>query len=302
MTDFETTTCLVCASKEYETYSKKGQFGLITNVVICKNCGFSYLNPRWTKQRYHTFYTKEYDTYYRPEVIKKNYVYDAATSIKNILHRNNDIIDFKKNDLNILDVGTGMGDSLFYLKNQVNTEAKYFAIESSEFCVKHLEQNGISVISNDVDSNWELSYKEKFDVIIMRHVLEHFLDPVAILKKINFILKPTGVLYIAVPNAKKPTKPLLAHFFRVVHVSYFSSLSFTNAFSLSGFTAIKMAEGDSFDKHEIFAFCKKSPTSPITINKNESIIQKGIYNQYRKRELYYRFKNFIAKNIILRFK
>src|ERR1039457_3049382 len=72
-------------NNNYLTYSKKGQFGLPTNVVICKNCGFSYLNPRWNKERYHTFYTKEYDTYYRPEVISATYKYDPYTAIKQIV-------------------------------------------------------------------------------------------------------------------------------------------------------------------------------------------------------------------------
>ena len=99
MGDFEKTVCLVCNSNNCLPYSTKGQFGIPTNVVICRDCGFSYLNPRWTKERYHTFYTKEYDTYYRPEVISKNYKYDSAKSIKDIIVRGEGIVDFKKEGL-----------------------------------------------------------------------------------------------------------------------------------------------------------------------------------------------------------
>ena len=129
MSGFEKTACLVCEADDYLPYSTKGQFGLPCNVVICKNCGFSYLNPRWTKERYHTFYSKEYDTYYRPEVLKKNYKTDPYKAIKDIISRADSIFDFKKENISILDVGTGMGDSLIYLKNEINKTASYFAIE-----------------------------------------------------------------------------------------------------------------------------------------------------------------------------
>lgn len=302
MKEFETSICLVCTSNQYFPYSSKGQFGIETNVVICKNCGFSYLNPRWTKERYHHFYTKEYDTYYRPEVIGKNYHYDSATSIKAIIRRSEGIVDFTKGNLNILDIGAGMGDSLIHLKSTVNPNSSYYAIESSEYCVNHLKSNGIMVITDDVDSNWHKEHEEKFDIIIMRHVLEHFLDPYQILVKARAVLKPNGILYVAVPNAKKPTKPLLAHFFRVVHVSYFSVRSLTNLFNKTGITAINITEGDASDKHEIFSFNRRSETAPLLIDKNEWNVQKMIYDGFRKKELYYRFKNFVAKKIILRFK
>ena len=301
MSDFEKTNCLVCSSNDFIPYSTKGQFGITTNVVICKNCGFSYLNPRWTKERYHAFYTKEYDTYYRPEVIGKKYKYDPYTTIKGIVARSKGIFSFDESNLNILDIGTGMGDSLIYLKNEINKTASYFAIESSEYCITHLEKNGITVITNDVDENWHLANKEKFDIVIMRHVLEHFLNPADVLQKVKETLNPNGVLYVAVPDAKNPTKPLLAHFFRVVHVSYFSKISLTNLFTLTGFNLLKIVEGDEFERKEIFAFCKKVSEKSISQDKNEWAVQKSIYDLFRKKEFYYRLKNFIAKKIILPF-
>jgi len=39
-----------------------------------------------------------------------------------------------------------------------------------------------------------------YDVIVLRHVLEHFEDPVSRLRKIRSLLKPGGVLFLVVPN------------------------------------------------------------------------------------------------------
>ncbi len=302
MPEFEKTNCLVCSSNDHYAYSQKGQFGLPTHVVICKTCGFSYLTPRWTKERYHTFYTKEYDTYYRPEVISKNYKYDSAKSIKDIIARGENLVNFKTEGIQVLDVGTGMGDSLIYLKDHFNPKGSYSAIESSDFCVQHLQKNGITVITNDVDSNWDVGHEGKFDIIIMRHVLEHFLIPETVLKKARKILKPGGILYVGVPDAKNPTKPLLAHFFRVVHVSYFSKLSLSNLFKKTGLEPVKIQEGDERERKEIYAFCKGVSETSFQPDNSEWVVQKKIYDSFRKKELYYRFKDFVAKKIILRFK
>lgn len=47
----------------------------------------------------------------------------------------------------------------------------------------------------------KLSIKEKFDTIMIAHVLEHVDDPIAILKKAKKLMKRDGVLIIDVPNA-----------------------------------------------------------------------------------------------------
>lgn len=292
---FETVNCTICQSDSYLTYSTKGQFGLPTYVVICKKCGFSYLNPRWNKKRYDHFYTVEYDNYYRPEV-KTSYNYDQYSSIKAILKRLEKLNLKPSGPDNILDIGSGMGDSLKYLKENIFPEANYFAIEPSDFCIENLKKNGIEILSKDVDSNWQNGNENKYDFIIMRHVLEHFLDPISVLKKASAVLKPGGILFVAVPNAKKPTKRLKAHYFRVVHVSYFSPLSLSNAFALSGLNATIMKDGDEFDQYEIYAIVSKtSQKKEIAINSTECIIQEGAYNKIKRLDFYYDFKAFVWK-------
>ena len=42
----------------------------------------------------------------------------------------------------------------------------------------------------------ELSFKEKFDLVTIRGVIEHFSDPISVLKKCTEVLKPNGYLLI----------------------------------------------------------------------------------------------------------
>ncbi len=65
--EFEEVSCPICHANDPELLHKIGMFGLPANFSLCKNCGFGYLNPRWTKERYDYFYAKEYDTHYRVE-------------------------------------------------------------------------------------------------------------------------------------------------------------------------------------------------------------------------------------------
>ena len=42
----------------------------------------------------------------------------------------------------------------------------------------------------------------RFDIIVMRHVLEHMVDPAAILSGLKRLLSPNGIVYICVPNVQ----------------------------------------------------------------------------------------------------
>ena len=96
--------------------------------------------------------------------------------------------------------------------------------QSSISACEILQKNGIRIISNDADSNWDENFKNFFDVIILRHVLEHFLDPSSILKKIYNTLNNRGTIYVAVPNNLLLTRQ--KGWLRIAHTYYFNRFSF----------------------------------------------------------------------------
>jgi SAM-dependent methyltransferase len=53
-----------------------------------------------------------------------------------------------------------------------------------------------------------LSLDERFDVIVMHHVLEHVREPVPLMKHIAQYLAPSGVLAVSVPNAHALSRQL----------------------------------------------------------------------------------------------
>ena len=56
---------------------------------------------------------------------------------------------------------------------------------------------GIKIYHNHIEN---LNIEEKFDLIILRHVLEHIENPKAALEKVRSFLKKDGVLLIVIPN------------------------------------------------------------------------------------------------------
>ena len=94
----------------------------------------------------------------------------------------------------ILDIGTGTGDFLNAFDTKQWTK---FAIEPNSKLHPLLLKNEISIYS-DLNSIEE----QKFDVITLWHVLEHIPNLEKTLEQIQSLLKPQGVLIIAVPNFK----------------------------------------------------------------------------------------------------
>ena len=215
--------CILCASSVQEhlllgdSKLTKGQFGFEIHPSIC-SCGLIFLTPRQSEKWYEDFYRNNYYDFYQKNFNKEK------------LHLNaNEIIDrtkkyVNKADINILDVGCGIGITLIDSGEFYNTKNIY-GIEAD---TENIESEDITIISDDVNSDWVEDYDGYFDLIVMRHVLEHMFNPIRTLKKIKKSLKKNGLMYVAVPDAFNISTDLRdysewwEYYFRVVHTYYFS--------------------------------------------------------------------------------
>lgn len=98
----------------------------------------------------------------------------------------------------LLDIGTGDGYFLDFAKRLFDVKAT----EISKSGVEYSRARGHSVHPGTVfDAPFNTG---TFDVITMWHVLEHLPMPGKVLHKVKPLLKPDGVLFIAVPNETAP--------------------------------------------------------------------------------------------------
>lgn len=71
-------------------------------------------------------------------------------------------------------------------------------VEIDKNAAEHAKKIGIPV---KVGYFPEIKFEEKFDLVMMRGVIEHFSDPISVLKKCAEVLKPRGYLFITATPA-----------------------------------------------------------------------------------------------------
>lgn len=241
---WEPVKCHLCHSpKEPQPIKLKGkdlvdgQFGYAVHPVICE-CGLVFLNPRWSKKDYDLFYKYYYDDLYRLEDKPE---YGVPGVVKNMQVIWNRIHNHLPTGITkILDIGCGSGYGLKFLQEQIPGSA-IFGIESSPQCIEVLQQEvGATLVTDDVESDWVKEYTHAFDLIILRHVVEHILEPITSLARIKQALKPGGLIYLATPDMMTPRlvlrdyKKWWEYWFRAVHPYYYSNETLFKTLELAG--------------------------------------------------------------------
>lgn len=250
----ESVPCPICGNINLQQISAKGQFDIPCFVSICPSDGLVFLSPRWSKERYMHFYKHEYDSFYRPNILTKETEDEKYNNIKVVCSRLEQKNLLKKKE-SVLDIGAGMGWSLHWLKNQYPNFSRFSAIESSDKCISNLKNIvGANVISHDIDSDWK---SNEFDLVILRHVLEHVMNPVEALKKIEKNMSSDAALYIAVPDMMFPKGSLQKYWFRTVHTFYFSKKTLLSIASQANLETVQIESENS----ELWAIFRKATDS-----------------------------------------
>lgn len=127
----------------------------------------------------------------------------------------------------ILDIGAGYG----LIKNNFDEGVVYDAVEVDPLAIDYLENK---IKPRKIFSELE-EVNEKYDLIILSHILEHMTDPVDFLGKINERLGNGSLLFIEVPN-----KDYLYKNINDPHVLFFENFSLKNLVSSAGYNVINI--------------------------------------------------------------
>jgi len=212
----------------------------------CKKCGFVFTNPRPDENELEKYYQS--DEYFSHSKKKKgliSFLYDTVKkyALENKYKLISEIIPTGK----ILDIGCATGEFLNVFQQKGWTcygiepakNPRDFAIENYNLDVR--DENAI----NNFD-------KETFDVITMWHVLEHVPKLNERIEQIYKLLKPDGLLLIALPNYlswdAKFYEAFWAGYDVPRHLYHFSSKTVSLLLNKHGFsvTEIKPMKFDSF--------------------------------------------------------
>ena len=109
-----------------------------------------------------------------------------------------DMIDYKKKNVTVLEVGCACGATLLKIKS-LNHSADVYGIELNKNAAA-IANTFAKVTADNIESNC-MSFKEGFfDYIIFADVLEHLNDPLLVLNNMKKYLKDGGKLLASIPN------------------------------------------------------------------------------------------------------
>lgn len=189
--------CPICGEKNRQHYLScldhtvsKQQF----QIVECQKCLFAYTSPRPTENDLGWYYeSEEYISHSNTSKGLISRLYQMVR--KHTLGKKLSLVNREGKKGALLDIGCGTGEFLNTVKND---GWKTIGIEPSPSARKQ----GIENYKLDVRDENELVnlMPGSFDVITMWHVMEHVPHLAERVNKLRELLKPDGVLFIAVPN------------------------------------------------------------------------------------------------------
>ena len=138
-----------------------------------------------------------------------------------------------------LDIGCSVGS---FLQAAAASGWDAWGVDISQYAVDACLQDGLQAKTGDMQ---RLDFPDQtFDVINLRHVLEHDWDLHACLAEIRRVLKPGGLLVLEVPHVdfrrarSQPEK--YAKFWPPCHCYWFSGKSVRNILPRAGFEEVRM--------------------------------------------------------------
>lgn len=190
-------SCEVCGSKDFSITGKplilprlKKFIRHDYHIIRCNNCRFYAVDPSidFTDREW----VETYSSDYFPEI---NALHKKKRE-RQLKNRISTIEKLHVSDSKIfLDIGCGEGNTLI---EAMNRGWNVYGLD----IVDHRKDEARSGDITFIQASLEKAELEEnfFDAVYLDSVLEHTTEPVTLLRQINRILKPGGLLYIGVPN------------------------------------------------------------------------------------------------------
>jgi len=300
----EKVPCAVCEGRDFENISGKDRYGLPVSVVICRSCGLIQENPRLTQKSFDEFYkTGHTKLIFGENKPTENIFLDQYFHSQTIYRYMEKFFHKNPADMFVLEVGCGAGGILAYFADR---GCRVTGVDLDDDCIRY----GREKYSLDLRRGTlaECSFERKPDVVILSHVLEHFLRPYKELTLIRSLINTGGLVYIEIPGVKNMTfihnDLNFLRFLNFAHTYHFTLTTLKNILGKAGFEIIRGDEKirslfkpatiiDSYqsDYRSTISYLRRIEIMkrclPITPYRVKNAIESVYYWLLRKTGLYY---------------
>jgi SAM-dependent methyltransferase len=256
MKGWETAKCDLCGSSQLEDFLEMAPYQFkgdpTYKLVKCSGCSLVFLNPRPGPEIIGRYYSTDYYAHTGvanrkmglKERLRSRFMdglggFDRKTIGGRLIHwlvprGVVDVIIPSDRKGKLADVGCGDGERAGWYRNR---GFEVYGVETSEQAVKNAQALGVDARQGTLP---DAGYPDNFfDVVVMAHALEHTHSPGVYLREAFRILKPGGLLAVAVPNIESHSANVFKSCWRLLmpplHLYHFSVPTLTRFLSQSGF-------------------------------------------------------------------
>jgi 2-polyprenyl-3-methyl-5-hydroxy-6-metoxy-1,4-benzoquinol methylase len=195
--------------------------------VKCRNCHLIYMNPLETINKTNEYYRKAKNTH--APIVRDSCLRTAQSQLR--------LIQKHAGGTDLLDIGCAQG---FFLFNACKAGYAAKGVEISQDAVAYARNEfGLDV---EAQSFGELRFgAARFDVVTLWQVLEHVPYPLMMLREVNRILKPGGLVVVSTPNIGGiPARILRKKWWDIkrLHINQFATKTLTHVLRNAGFRNI----------------------------------------------------------------
>lgn len=225
----EKIACPICGEVDIKRFCRKNNY----EIHNCGNCDIAFVWP--IPENLKTIYQESYFKNNAGEKKEFGYAdYDKDKEpMKEVFNLYLKKISGLANGKKIFDIGAATG---YFLDLAKEKGWQTSGIEISEFAAGEAAKRGHNIFCGNLP---ELNIEEKYDVITMWDVLEHFNNPKKYLRAVNRILKSSGLLVINTIDKKSWWARVMGKRWQLIvppeHLFYYSSHGLRYLLEQSGF-------------------------------------------------------------------
>jgi len=281
-------TCDLCGGTDFEIISEYDRHNNPLKTGLCQGCGLVMHVPMPSEDEISTYYAKDY---------RRDYHGESKPSPRRIMRAWNNgqriltqIKPFIPEKSHVFEVGAGIGCTV-----------KSF--ETADFQASGIEPNtDFNSYTRDVlhasvenINLYDLEADHTRDVVLLIHVIEHFVSPKRALTHMRGLLKDGALLYVECPNVAAPFATF-GRLFHFAHTYNFTHHTLINMAKAAGFEIVQTFTND--DNPDIQILFKKVAI-PEAINFDKNAAQRSHDAIFRYNWLTYNVRaDYLLRRII----